>query len=325
MRAEPPAKYVVIAGDTLSRIAVKFGMTVQVLAAANHIADPNLIRVGQRLTIPGATGATPPVSLPAPAPPPPPSAVAYTVVAGDTLSKIAARHGTTVDAIAQLNGITDPNLISVGQRLAVTAGTASPVSPSTGGTMGKVALTFDDGPNGGATDAILATLAKHQVHATFFVIGSQVANGATRIRQERDAGHAIGNHSWSHRDLTTLSAADVRSELARTSDAIQTVTGARPTMFRSPYGARNASVDAIGRQLGMQQTLWGVDTVDWSRPGVDNIVSRAVNGARAGSVILMHDGGGNRQQTAAALDRVIVGLQARGFELVTVPELDAAR
>jgi peptidoglycan/xylan/chitin deacetylase (PgdA/CDA1 family) len=188
-------------------------------------------------------------------------------------------------------------------------------------TPGKVALTFDDGPNGQYTDDILAALERNHVKATFFPIGENVANDPDKLRAIRDAGHAIGNHTWDHPQLTGLANDGVERELNSTSDAIEAATGERPTIFRAPYGDHNARVDDVARQNGLRDILWDVDTEDWSRPGSEAIRSAAVNDAHDGSIILMHDGGGNRAQTAAALDDIIAGLRAKGLEPVTVPEL----
>jgi peptidoglycan/xylan/chitin deacetylase (PgdA/CDA1 family)/LysM repeat protein len=296
------------------------------------------------------------VESPVPAPvvvPAPPAAPThdYVVRSGDSLSKIARAHDTTVSRLVELNGIVDPNLISVGQVLRIDGpatatapaeripSTSAPTTPAPGrpgavppgpvisrvpGAHGKVAITFDDGPNGATTDAILGVLARHGVPATFFVVGNAAARDGARLGRMHDAGHVIANHSWDHPQLTGLDDAQVRRQLVDTSDAIERATGQRPDIFRPPYGARNDRVDEIARDAGMRDVLWDVDTVDWSRPGTDAIVESAVHDARDGSVILMHDGGGNREQTVAAVERVVTGLQARGFELVTVPQLVAA-
>lgn len=190
---------------------------------------------------------------------------------------------------------------------------------------GQVALTFDDGPNGAYTDEILRTLERNGVDATFFVLGQNAAGNHDTLRRMRDEGHEIANHSWSHPQLTSLSDAGIASELNRTSDEIQAATGQRPSFFRPPYGDRNARVDAVAGANGLRDIIWDVDTRDWARPGSEAIRSSAVNDAQDGSIILMHDGGGNRAQTAAALQQIIDGLRARGLEPVTVPQLLAER
>ncbi|MCW2928306.1 MAG: polysaccharide deacetylase family protein [Thermoleophilia bacterium] len=280
-----PTTYTVRSGDTLSAIARRFGTTVAKLTELNQIADPNRIRVGQVLKLPTSVATTPAPPTPAPTTP------------------------------------TTPTSPPASGQPRVPSGPAISRVPGAGK---RVALTFDDGPNGAYTDSILATLKRRHVKGTFYVIGQQAARDGARLTRMRDAGHAIGNHSWDHSQLTKLSRADVQSQLKRTSDAIERTTGKRPDTFRPPYGARNAAVDEVARGLGMRDIIWDVDTVDWSRPGADAIARTAVDNARNGSIILMHDGGGNREQTVAALDRVITGLQAKGFELVTVPQLVAA-
>lgn len=279
-------EYAVKSGDTLSRIARRCDTTVARLVELNQIADPNLIRVGQKLRIPGRAPAAPAPAAPAPAPAPRP-----------------------------------PKPAGGGGQPAVPAGAAI---SRVAGASGKVALTFDDGPSGAYTDAILATLDRRGVDATFFVVGTLAARDGARLVRMRDAGHAIGNHSWDHPQLTSLTDAQVRRQLDDTSAAIKRATGTRPDTFRPPYGARSDRVDRIARDLGMRDVIWDVDTVDWSRPGTTAIANTAIRNARDGSIVLMHDGGGNRQQTVDALDRIITGLEDRGFELVTVPQLVAA-
>jgi peptidoglycan/xylan/chitin deacetylase (PgdA/CDA1 family) len=185
----------------------------------------------------------------------------------------------------------------------------------------RVALTFDDGPNGATTDAIVATLNRHHVDATFFVVGSNASGQRARLRRMHEAGHVIANHTWSHPQLTGLTNEQIREQLTSTSRVIRRATGESPDIFRAPYGARDSRVDRVARRAGMRDIIWDVDTRDWSLPGSDSIIRHAVNDARNGSIILMHDGGGDRSQTQAAVGKVIRGLRHRGFELVTVPEL----
>lgn len=187
----------------------------------------------------------------------------------------------------------------------------------------KVALTFDDGPNGWATDAILDTLGRNGVKGTFFVCGrpANTPEAGDRLRRMRDEGHTIGNHSFDHKQLPQLDDGGIGWQLRTTSDIVQRETGLRPDIFRPPYGEHNANVNRVAAENGMRNILWDVDTRDWARPGSGAIVNSAVNDARNGSIILMHDGGGNREQTVAAVEQIIHGLRGRGFELVTVPQL----
>ena len=115
---------------------------------------------------------------------------------------------------------------------------------------GYVHLTFDDGPHRTATPDILDTLAAHEVTATFFVVGQMAAADPALVQRESQEGHAIGNHSWDHPDLTTLDRGQVESELQDTNDVIEQVTGTTPTQWRPPYGATNSAVEAAAAAYG---------------------------------------------------------------------------
>ena len=185
----------------------------------------------------------------------------------------------------------------------------------------EIALTFDDGPNPTYTPQILAILQEFGIKATFFDIGYLVKDYPALVQQEYSAGHIVGEHSWSHPDLTRLSVSNVRSQLAVASDAVQSAIGIRPTFFRPPYGAVNLTVMQQAKALNLSIIVWNDDPQDWSLPGVHVIIQRAVDEARNGTIILMHDGGGNRTQTIAALPTVISTLQARGYRFVTIQQL----
>lgn len=185
-----------------------------------------------------------------------------------------------------------------------------------------VALTFDDGPHGKLTPRILDILARHGAKGTFFVLG-QNANRFPGILQRAVAeGNEIGNHTWSHAKLTSCGREKLLSEMGRTRDAVIRATGKAPAVMRPPYGAINAStIQTIYSAYGTPAILWDVDTNDWRKPGVQTVINRAVNGARPGSIILVHD---IHPSTADAIEGIVEGLQARGFRLVTVSELIAA-
>jgi peptidoglycan/xylan/chitin deacetylase (PgdA/CDA1 family) len=186
----------------------------------------------------------------------------------------------------------------------------------------KIALTFDDGPNPTYTPQILSVLHQYGVSATFFVIGQQVQAYPDLVQQEHAMGYIVGNHSWNHPDLTRLAAGDIHTQLGHTSDAIEQATGVRPSFFRPPYGAYNYQVLLQASNLGLQPILWSVDPQDWNGPpSSDIIIQRVLNMAHNGSIILLHDGGGNRSQTVAALPTIITQLRIRGYQLVTVPQL----
>ncbi|MEV4581696.1 polysaccharide deacetylase family protein [Nonomuraea jabiensis] len=181
-----------------------------------------------------------------------------------------------------------------------------------------VALTFDDGP-GPYTDTLLAYLAAYRARATFFVVGGNVVAYPGVLHRTAAAGHEIGNHTWSHPDLTMLSPARVRAQLGRTDQAIRAVTGMVPRLVRPPYGAFNATVR---RQTGRPMVLWSVDTLDWRYRSSARVARRALRSVRPGSVILFHD---IHPTTVRAIPRVLRKLAGRGYRFVTVSELFGGR
>ncbi|MBE3558391.1 MAG: polysaccharide deacetylase family protein [Ktedonobacteraceae bacterium] len=187
----------------------------------------------------------------------------------------------------------------------------------------EIALTFDDGPNPLYTPQILSILAHYRVKATFFCIGSLVQAYPAIVQQEHNAGHVVGNHTWAHPDLRRLIPSSVAWQLSSTQNAITGATGVRPLYFRPPYGAFNATTQATANQLGLSTILWNVDPRDWSRPGANAIIARVRAQTSNGSIILMHDGGGDRSQTAAALPGIIEWFQQHSYRFVTLQELTA--
>lgn len=185
----------------------------------------------------------------------------------------------------------------------------------------EVALTFDDGPNPYYTPRVLAVLQRYHVPATFFCVGYLVARYPQLVRQEQIAGHVIGDHSWSHPALPLLTPSRIRWQLSHTADMLQYVLGVRPTFFRPPYGIYDAQVLAQANHLGFTIVMWNDDPRDWSQPGTESIIAQVLYQAGNGSIILMHDGGGNRSQTVAALPTIIASLRQRGFTFVTLEQL----
>jgi peptidoglycan-N-acetylglucosamine deacetylase len=180
-----------------------------------------------------------------------------------------------------------------------------------------IALTIDDGPSPVYTPQILQLLDKYQVTATFSMIGLQVDAHPGMAREVAAAGHLIANHTWSHLDLAVLPPVTIADQINRASDAIHTVTGRVPTLFRAPYGAWSPAVLQHCAQTGMTPLDWSVDPRDWSRPGVASIVGNIMRNTKTGSIILEHDGGGNRSQTVAALKIVLPRLLAAGYQFTT--------
>lgn len=185
----------------------------------------------------------------------------------------------------------------------------------------EIALTFDDGPNPYYTPQVLAVLQQYHIKATFFCIGQQVVEYPDLVRQEYAAGNIIGNHSWSHPDMGLLSSDSILSQINRTSDTIQKATGVRPTFFRPPYGVFNSNVLTEANLLGLTTVIWNDEARDWLRPGIGIITSRILGLAGNGAIILMHDGGGDRSQTVAALPTIITSLQAQGYKFVTLQQM----
>jgi peptidoglycan-N-acetylglucosamine deacetylase len=180
-----------------------------------------------------------------------------------------------------------------------------------------IALTIDDGPNAIYTPQVLQLLAKYRVTAMFSMIGTEVDALPGVAKEVADAGHEIANHTWRHLDLGTMAASAVTSEMDQATDAIHTATGIVPSRFRAPYGVWSATVLRHCAQTGMTPIDWSVDPRDWARPGVSAIVNNIMHNTSGGSIILEHDGGGNRAETVAALKIVIPRLLDAGYHFVT--------
>ena len=194
-------------------------------------------------------------------------------------------------------------------------GTAEPAAAIVNENGPVIALTFDDGPYPKVTGHILDVLEKNGVCATFFVLGSRIEGREDVLTRMEELGCEIGNHSFSHADLTRLSKADCQRELSDTDAEIRRVTGHEASVVRPPYGYYNKTVmSAAGRPL----ILWTVDTNDWRGKAPGEIADYVIQQAKEGSVILMHD---QQTQTADAMEMIIPTLIEEGFRFVTVSEL----
>jgi peptidoglycan/xylan/chitin deacetylase (PgdA/CDA1 family) len=184
----------------------------------------------------------------------------------------------------------------------------------------EIALTFDDGP-GPYTPQVVSVLDQLHVPATFFEVGTPEQYFSAGTRDIVAGGYTIGDHTWSHAPMSELSAADQRSQLLSEANEMVRFGAPFPRLFRPPYGLWNNETLALLKRYHMLMVLWTVDTSDYRLPGPDAIVNSVVSGARPGAIMLMHDAGGNRTETIAALPKIVEGLRAHGYKLVSVPQL----
>jgi peptidoglycan-N-acetylglucosamine deacetylase len=184
-----------------------------------------------------------------------------------------------------------------------------------------VALTFDDGPHPRFTGEVLEVLTRYDIRATFFCVGLNAVSMEREVARMADLGHCLANHTWSHPYLPDLSARELREQVSRTREAIGRAAGDLPLLMRPPYGSLTPSV--LDNWMGYDETvvLWDAEAEDWARPGPEVIADRILARTEPGSIILLHDGGGDRSQTVAALPAIIDGCLERGWSFCTVPEL----
>jgi peptidoglycan/xylan/chitin deacetylase (PgdA/CDA1 family) len=195
----------------------------------------------------------------------------------------------------------------------------------------QLALTFDDGPNDQHTLKLLDVLAKHNVHATFFMIGRYVREQPAIARVVADAGHVIGNHTFTHPRLIFQSDAQTRTELTNCRTTLEDATGAHSKLFRPPFGGRRPATLRIARELGLETVMWNVSGHDWNASPDSAIESKVARRIRAdgGDIILLHDGGhralgADRAQTVIATDNLIRRFKEQGYVFVTVLEMKQA-
>jgi peptidoglycan/xylan/chitin deacetylase (PgdA/CDA1 family) len=187
----------------------------------------------------------------------------------------------------------------------------------------QLALTYDDGPNDPHTLRLLGVLAKHEVKATFFLIGRYVQQRPDLAREIVQAGHVVGNHTFTHPLLIFKSAAEIRQELSDCNAALADALGQQTSLFRPPFGGRRPAVLRIARELGLEPVMWNGTGFDWTAPPSAVIEQKVAKQIRGGDVILLHDGGhqqmgADRSQTVQATDHLIAKYQSRGYEFVTI-------
>jgi peptidoglycan/xylan/chitin deacetylase (PgdA/CDA1 family) len=184
----------------------------------------------------------------------------------------------------------------------------------------EIALTFDDGP-GPYTPQVLKTLRRTHTPATFFEVGIEDRYFSASTRRIVEMGDPIGDHTYNHKSMSSLSYARQQHELLQEAADMGDAGARFPRMFRPPYGDWDKATLRLLRRWRMLMVLWSVDTDDWQQPGTSEIVRSALRGAKPGAIILMHDAGGNRSETVSALPAIIQDLRRRGYRLVTVPRL----
>jgi peptidoglycan-N-acetylglucosamine deacetylase len=192
----------------------------------------------------------------------------------------------------------------------------------------QIALTYDDGPNDPHTLKLLEVLAKHDARATFFMIGRYVRQRPEIAREVARAGHAIGNHTYTHPLLIFESAAETRRQLLECRAALQDTIDEHSNLFRPPFGGRRPATLRIARSLGLETIMWNVTGYDWTAPPAAEIEKKVARQMRGGDVILLHDGGhralgADRAQTVIATESLIRRYRDEGYEFVTVEEMRA--
>lgn len=301
--------------DHLSTLAAQDerGLTA-VIESGNGMLDGSLMAAG--LTVYRAD----PQRLPAPGPglgAPDSMALACAARYGlSGLTRLAIETGTLTGRLEEVDEAIQRSMSAEGELTA--AGHClrhgDPSSQS-------VALTFDDGPHPAHTPLVLDVLKRFGVPATFFCVGLHATGHPGLVDRIRDEGHQVGNHTWSHAYLPDLSQKQLAAQVERTAEQLSRYAAPETMPFRPPYGSRTPEVLGWLRDLDQSVVLWDVEPFDWALPGAQVIADRVLADTQGGSIILMHDGGGDRSQTVAALPRILEGLLERGFEFSTMETL----
>ena len=190
----------------------------------------------------------------------------------------------------------------------------------------QLAMTYDDGPNDPHTLRLLEVLARHNVKATFFLIGRYLKQRPDIARELVRAGHVVGNHTFGHPNLIFASARQTAMQLRDCEQALTDAVGEHSRLFRPPFGGRRPATLKIARALGLEPVMWNVTGWDWKGKPTDYVEQKVIQQIRGGDVILLHDGshaafGADRSQTVVATDRLITLYKSEGYEFVTIPEM----
>lgn len=312
-------------GESLYIIARSHGVMVEDILKVNPLENPDHIYVGQAIIIPGEKTGT------------------YTVEPGDTLFKISSSHGVSLQYLAEVNNIEDWDVLHVGQVLTIPRSqpprepdtyehTVSQLARMFQGTLyfrgtphtSNIALTFDDGPDLKYTSQVLDVLRDYQVPATFFLIGNRAERFPGVVERIMAEGHVIGNHSWSHPDLRRVSDARLVTEIQRTEDVIEQITGRKTALIRAPYGLITAPVLEKMKEMNYKVIHWSADSKDWRDQDPEKILINTLPDVTGGGILLFHSAGGEGQSmatTVEVLPEVIETLSMMGYSFVTVDEL----
>ncbi|HIT63197.1 MAG TPA: polysaccharide deacetylase family protein [Candidatus Ventrimonas merdavium] len=182
-----------------------------------------------------------------------------------------------------------------------------------------VALTFDDGPQPSVGNRIMDCLAQYGGKATFFMVGERVGSHKAEVQRMVAEGHEVANHSMNHKYFQKLGAAEIRSQVEQCNDAIEAACGVRPKLMRLPGGNVNSTVKA---NVNMPMIQWNIDTLDWKTKNADKTVAAVLDHVKDGDIILMHE---LYSQSGDAALRIIPELHRRGYQMVTVSEMAAAK
>jgi peptidoglycan-N-acetylglucosamine deacetylase len=190
----------------------------------------------------------------------------------------------------------------------------------------QIAFTYDDGPNDPHTFHLLDVLARHEVKATFFLVGRFVRERPDIAREIVNAGHVVGNHTFTHPSLIFTSESEIRKELADCRSILEDTLGQHSNLFRPPFGGRRPAVLRIVRELNLEPVMWNVTGYDWNAPPAAQIEAKCAKQIRGGDVILLHDGGhrgmgADRSQTVIATDHLISRYKHKGYEFPTISKM----
>lgn len=318
---EQPGVYRVQYGDTLSKISRKLSIPMSILAEENNLRYQDRLYAKQPLSIP-LRYRYPQI---------------YTAKAGDSIYKIANDFEISIEEIILYNNLKNYNL-EVNQELKLPV--LKPAKPYQGpdyqvkypntlfhrgrSYMNQIALTFDDGPDSYYTERILEILSDHDVPATFFVVGYTIDKYPDVIKKIVEDGHVIANHSWDHPNLAKLNREELKKQIKRTEEAIESKTGLNVRFLRPPWGFVSDELLQYAEDSNYKIIKWDVDSVDWRDQNVDQILINTIPNISNDSIILFHSAGGRNQNldaTIGVLPELIETLKMNGYTFVTVDKL----